>query len=901
MKNYCRLLLLLFFGMFFCASSVLAQDKDEKKSLKKARRFLTVGKYEMAKKEYDKLLKMNGEISEYWFETGLAYYNSGVNREQSISYFEKAKEFKSQKPNGEVLENDTIGEVFYYLGRAYQYVGRWDDAITEYNNFKDFVKGNKQGGVLSRDVDQYIEMCNNGKRYQATINPDVTVTNLGKTVNTIYPEYAPVINKDETIVIFTARRESNTGKKYYHDNRKYEDIYVSAKQDDDWIVASKIDSTNKYISSKINSKYHDAAIAYSYDEKKLYIYRQNDVWQSDLKDGKWTEPKRLNNNVNTAGHEPSVFINPEGNALFVVSNRKGGFGGRDIYMSERQDDGNWGEVVNLGANVNTAYDEDAPFLTVDGRSLYFSSNNPKSVGGYDIFKSEFGADGAWKKSENVGMPINTPGDDIYYVENEEGTIAYYASSQAYGFGDMDIYRIGLECKNIPNTEVRGLLVNEADRQPIGGRILVTDNETGEEVGEFTADAETGKYLLVLPPGRSYHFKVEAGSYLPHNADIEIPKQCEYYQLYQEVHVKYLTDTALRMLYPQKATFHNAFYDVKREVEEDLRLADLDKSTNTPANTDVDIISFVKHNGELGADEVDVYLLNADNEIIKKVRSSEDGVVKFTNVDPSQKYSILIDQESLQSSDGNQNGNALGDVFYERMGGEPVRDMSVFLGDKDKQVVAVRTTDENGHWMVDGSAGDQAKINEVNKTRPFDQNIEIKDVDNLYSSYITRADSNENNRYAEVEDVIDIEMIADYIRNNPDRFPDEPDIRFENILFDFDRYFLRDRSKETMDKIVAYLKENPDKDLTIEGHTDWFGSDEYNMALSKKRAEAATNYLKRRGIDTDRLKMNYYGESRPTAANANPDGSDNEDGRQQNRRCEFKITSRNDVGTAGPSE
>jgi len=892
MKKLYRLSFLLTVLLLLANGTAFGQKKVEKKTRKSARKHLVSGEFEEAKADYLKLLKVNPDPSEYWFETGLAFYNSGFEREKSITYLEEAALFRQKNSAGETLENDSIGEVFYYLGRAYQYTGRWNEAIESYKTFKKWTENNPEGGELLYDVDNFIKQCNQGQTYTTDQTNEVLIENLGPAVNTKWPEYASVINSDETILIFTARRENNTGNDYYHDNLRYEDIYVTAKSDEEWINASKIDSTNKYISSRINSKYHDAAIGYSHDEKKLFIYREDDVWESTLEGGKWSEPIKFSGRINTAGHEPSVFITPDGNTLYVVSNREGGFGGRDLWKSERSSDGTWGEVTNLGPNINSAFDEDAPFLTQSAETLFYSSNGPGSIGGYDVFRSGKDLDGKWLKGKNIGTPINTAGDDIYYTQNEEGTIAYYSSDQPFGYGDMDIYRITLQCENIPNTEIRGLLVHEDDKKPIGGRILITDNETGEDVGTFDV-GDDGKYLLILPPGRSYHFKVEAGDYLPHNADITIPRQCDFFQMYQEIHIRYTSEDGMLFLYPQKAVFQNAFYDIKSATETQFQLDDLNNITTQSVDNATDVVGFVKLANDSGAENVEVYLLNSSNEIVGITRTNDDGLVKFEDLDPAETYTLLIDQETLMASDltGSTDLTANGDLFYGNIDGEPVRNMKVMVVDGDKKVLNARSTDDMGHWQFDNSIKEQDAIEAINGKQPFKYNVQVTDIDQIYSSFINTQDTIDNeNDYTEVWDFIDIEEIEDYIRTNPQITQTTPtdSISFENILFDFDRFFLRDKSKEVLDNIVAYMKEHPEAELDIDGHTDWFGTDEYNMELSKKRSIAAINYLKRRGISGTRVKINYFGEGQPTAANANPDGSDNPDGRQLNRRCEFRV-------------
>jgi outer membrane protein OmpA-like peptidoglycan-associated protein/tetratricopeptide (TPR) repeat protein len=903
MRHPYKIVTLIFLGIFFSSFCANAQSKDEKKILKKARKQLSLGEYEDAKQEYEKLVKINANSSEYWFEAGLAYYNSNLDREKSIEYFERARAFTAKKENGELLQSDTIGEVFYYLGRAYQFIGRFEDAMIEYNNFKEFVKNSRQGDVLGRDVNRYIAMCNNGNALARDVNDGIIIENMGGNINSRHPEYASVVNEDETIIIFTGRRDDATGDKFYHDNKHFEDIYVSVMEGDEWIRASRIDSSNKYISSHINSKYHDAAIAYSHDEKKLFIYRKNDVWQSELANGKWSDPVRLNNNINTSGHEPSVFISSDGGRLFVVSDRKEGMGGRDIYVSEKQADGTWGPVSPFAA-INTPYDEDAPFLTADGKTMYYSSNGEASIGGYDIFKVELQPDGKWSAPINVGMPINTPGDDIYYTENQEGTVAFYSSSKPFGLGDMDIYRVQLRCKTIPNTEIRGLIVSGENFEPVGGRVIVTDNETGDDVGTFNVNPETGEYLLVLPPDKNYHLKVEAGFYLPHNEDFYVPRQCEFYQMYQEVYIKYLTDTSWSGFFPEKAVFSNAMFDVKSHIEDMYEINNLDaevkehQSDMAPSGDRyADIVSQVEHNDVLRAGAVTVHLINDQQEIVATTATNEDGFFRFREINTTEKYGIMLDEEdskiSYYGDSPNNNENSiriLGDVFYDKMNGDPVSDMNIYLADKSKLVVNMASTDETGHFVMDNlpDATQTDLVEKVNKDNTWPYNVEPTTLNQMYSALVKTIDpENTDVTYTEVIDLIDIEMIMDLYSDSI--FVIEPDLlAFKDILFDFDRHFLRGESKDELDKIVAYMKENPTITLDIAGHTDWKGSNEYNVALSKKRTDAAYNYLVANGIEDTRLNKTWHGEVQPTAANANPDGSDNEGGRQLNRRVEFQI-------------
>src|SRR5690606_258080 len=138
-------------------------------------------------------------------------------------------------------------------------------------------------------------------------------------------------------------------------------------------------------------------------------------------------------------NESYASITPNDKVIYFSSNRDGGFGGKDIYKIERLPNGSWSKAVNLGSTVNTPYDDDAPFIHSDGRTLFFSSQGHQNMGGFDIFKTKLNDNGEWTTPENIGFPINTVNDDIYFVLAADGKTGYYSSSQQGGFGGQDIY------------------------------------------------------------------------------------------------------------------------------------------------------------------------------------------------------------------------------------------------------------------------------------------------------------------------------------------------------------------------------------------------------------------------------------------------------------------------------
>ena len=211
----------------------------------------------------------------------------------------------------------------------------------------------------------------------------------------------------------------------------------------------------------------------------------------------------LSPNVNTPAWETHATISIDGSALYFVSDRKeGGQGGRDIWRCVKLPNGAWGVPYNLGPTINTPGDEDAPYLHPDGVTLFFSSTGHKNMGGFDVFKSVKNEDGQWSEPENLRAPINTPDDDIFYVQSADGKRGYISSNRKGNFGETDIYRVDYEKANsVPLTLLKGIITfNGKSNSPAHTRILVTDGQTGEVIQEIRPNEKTGKYVMILAPG-----------------------------------------------------------------------------------------------------------------------------------------------------------------------------------------------------------------------------------------------------------------------------------------------------------------------------------------------------------------------------------------------------------------
>jgi hypothetical protein len=227
--------------------------------------------------------------------------------------------------------------------------------------------------------------------------------------------------------------EINHGLFYYTDTRNSNNELISRV-----FLFSSCDTKTSTWSKPINLEKDYASfqeINGSMNFQEIFVTIDNDIYSVDLRKSTFS-PSKLN--INTKYIECSPSLSPDGNTLYFVSDRPGGFGGKDIWSSERLSNGNWSEPVNLGSKVNTAENEESPFMMADGATLYFSSKGHNGMGGYDIFSTTQNDDGLWSNPENLGSPVNTTGDDFYYITDTYGKCAFYSSDKTHQ-GKESIY------------------------------------------------------------------------------------------------------------------------------------------------------------------------------------------------------------------------------------------------------------------------------------------------------------------------------------------------------------------------------------------------------------------------------------------------------------------------------
>jgi outer membrane protein OmpA-like peptidoglycan-associated protein len=493
--------------------------------------------YEMALKSFLDAYKIDSTNANINYKVGLCYLKSATEKNKALPFLEKAiQNVGHNYMDMEPREKKAPEMAYYQLGVAYRLQYKFNESNNYFNKFKDIV--GEKNKDLAKDLDKQVETNFNAIEFTKD-TAEVSIISLGDSINSIYPEYSPLISADESIIIFTSRRPTNVGAGSSSIGEQIaEDIYYSIKKKDGtW-------SSPKSISENVNTFGNEASISLSADGQQLFLYRDvngGDIYVSDLDGNFWNMPMELGPNVNTKAWETHAAVS--GNTLYFVSDRKeGGMGGRDIWRCVKLPNGLWSLPTNLGPQINTPYDEEAPFIHPDGVTMFFSSNGHKSIGGFDIFKSVKDDEGKWSTPENMKAPINTPDDDIFYVQSADGKRGYFSSVRKGGMGEKDIYMINFE-KSIaePLTLLKGYLTFDGtEKAPSNINIVVTDMETGLVVQEVKPNSISGKYILILNPGASgkaYTISYEAEGYQPVSDKIEIPANSSYQEIEKELQLK----------------------------------------------------------------------------------------------------------------------------------------------------------------------------------------------------------------------------------------------------------------------------------------------------------------------------------------------------------------------------
>jgi outer membrane protein OmpA-like peptidoglycan-associated protein len=542
---------LLYWLLFFSAIALQAQDS---KSLADAEHYFSVRSYDVALPKFLAAIQAGEKSPLVYYKTGVCYQKSPETDEQikSIPYFEYALK------NGK----DMPTSLYFDLGTMYLKDENLQNAVQSFTKFRDL--SSKADKKTMAQADEAIQTCHNAIALMS-VPRNFKVTHFNSIINTKYTEYNPVVSADESVMAYTALRP-NTGKTRTGD-KFIEEVYITYNINGAW-------SEPKVM--PIAHDYNVGTAGISADGQKMLIFMggatdPGGLYQISKAGDSWSKPSLITPSLNTPKYlESTASITPDGKTIYFASDRLGGQGGLDIYKTSLQANGSWSNPVNLGPEVNTKANEDAPFIHPDQKTLFFTSDGHNSMGGRDIFVTRM-VGTKWTSPENMGYPVNTTVNDNYFTLIADGTRAYFSSDRKGGMGGQDIYYIDLpaESANIPLTMIKGKILNAETGKPMPTKIYLIDNETDKKLDfVYDPDPETGNYLVILPPSKNYDMVIESEGFLPYTLNINIPNQTYFYELYQMVSLK--TIKQFDVVVGQEVQVKNAFYDTDSDVKADLR-------------------------------------------------------------------------------------------------------------------------------------------------------------------------------------------------------------------------------------------------------------------------------------------------------------------------------------------
>jgi outer membrane protein OmpA-like peptidoglycan-associated protein len=605
--NRLLLLLLLAAALPAAAQSVaFTKDNfgDNKEGLREAQRELKDGdteyradppRYAQALPHFLAAQQFNPNNAALNVKIGDCYLNS-ASKTAALPYLQKAAK----------LDATADARTHYLLARALHLSARWTEAIAEYQLAQPVGSNTRNGdaGTLTaNDLQRRMQECRNGQRLMAR-PARVFIDNAGPELNSSASDYGPVVSADESTILITSRRAGSTGgKKDPEGNGYFEDIYQANWKGKAWSPAANL-------GQPVNTDDHNATVGLTPDGQRMLVYagtNGGDLLEATLGGTAWDKPRRLNSRINTNSHETSASYSPDGRFLYFVSDREGGAGGSDIYKVDL--DGK-NQPVSLGSVINTAYGEEGVFMQPDGKTMFFSSEGHNTMGGYDIFKSVL-ENGKWSEPENLGWPINTPDDDVFFVTSASGRHGYYSSDRPGGLGAKDIYRITflgpekqpllseedqlLASRLAPVTQtvlapavpvataqvtiLKGIVTDDATKQPLSAAIDLVDNTSGQTIATFRSNATSGRYLVSLPSGTNYGIVVRQDGYLFHSENFDLPAGAAFAEVVKDIPLK-------RLEVGTTIVLRNIFFDTGKATLRPESTAELERLqkllTETPA-------------------------------------------------------------------------------------------------------------------------------------------------------------------------------------------------------------------------------------------------------------------------------------------------------------------------------
>lgn len=567
-------------------------SQDAKTLIEKGDKFYAKADYRQALENYSLAeTKLPGDAT-IQLKIGQTYLSAGQEA-QALPYLENAYR---KNPNVDP-------DIDYYLAEALQSNSHFGRAMDHYKKFKE---KNKKLSTIALHKIQQCHLGDSLMRHPLLCSIKI----LEFPVNSPFQDYGPLVNEKEDLLIFTSARDSSQKDKKF--NTLFEDILSTRLAGETWDVPQKL-------SDKINDQFHDAATYLTPDGKTIFLYYEKgngDIYQSNFDGEKWSTPKSMGKEINTFSWETSGCLSPDGTKFYFTSDRSGGFGGLDIYVSEKLSNGEWGKAKNLGPKINSKGNEDAPFIHPDG-TLYFGSDGHLGLGDFDIFKSEM-VNGQWSKPANLGYPINTPKFENYFYLSKDKKHGYFSAMRPEGVGNSDICFVQFHDPPPPPpkqeeaiaaapvaidttkeaeiigdefvdamisfqkdlglaTQLSGKVLDAESAKPLKAQIILVDNKTNKVIERVYSNSSTGEFKIIIPHGGNYGINTSVNGYLFNSLNFEVPAFTDAQEIETGIFMQ-------KAEVGSKVVMKNIFFDVGKAEIKTESIGELESILNLMENS-----------------------------------------------------------------------------------------------------------------------------------------------------------------------------------------------------------------------------------------------------------------------------------------------------------------------------
>ncbi len=779
--------IIILFSLIIISLTTFSQS--EKKLFKKAYKLFNEEYFEEALPLFLKLDSIKQDDFYIKYYIGACYLNTKYEKHKALPYLEYALE------HGKKLLPKTV---FLDLARLYHLTYKFDQSNKMLERFLELADSKEDSNEI-KFAKQLYRINDRAKQIYADSLKYAT-EKLPYPINTPgNSEYGAFISADGNIMYFT--------RTYFYKNTEVlrdsvTKILKSEKKKGNWTYPKEIILPE-------NTGNEAELVGISYDGNFLFLKigkgNNSDLFTTKVTGYKCDSLVKLPAVINSPFYEGGLSFTPEGDVFYFSSNRPGGYGGKDIYKVVRNKDGSWSKPENMGPSINTQYDEDFPFIHPGGSYLYFASNSPDyTIGGFDILKVKYSEEKhSWSMPENMGFSINTPDDDISFVTNAEGNIAYYSSKINSEKGFYDIYKAEIET-SIPLTMIKGFVYRKDTKQPVESRIKIYDKDNNQIVKYvYNPNPQSGRYIMILPPDKDYIMVVEAKGFYPYVIEIHVPHQSYFYELYQEILLEPIifnqTDTL-----GEKITVNNMFYDTDKFFKSDTANAKaIAKAKNYESLLNI-VHDLVNLTDSVGINYLNMLYAGKDKS-------------KREQISKNKKYERLI---KLVNKAINETDTAILKRLEQNTAFKDKRDAEFYYSASGNDSTYLKTI------VVGNDTIKAAKVVEVKR--------EFKPM-NLY-------------------EIISEQKSEPTVTKEKLKYISSIDLYYESS-----KYKIPDKYYKTLEDLVSLMKSNKNLLVELHGYADKQGDKEYNQSLSYKRAFEISRFLKRHDIKGKRIMIFAHGE------------------------------------------